>query len=61
MPAWKRWLPIILGLLLLFLVPVVSYGQPGSVTLVWTAPGDDANIGTATAYQMMRSPSPASV
>jgi hypothetical protein len=58
MPAWKRWLPIILGLLLLFLVPVVSYGQPGSVTLVWTAPGDDANIGTATAYQMMRSPSP---
>ena len=30
----------------------VIAGAPGSLTLVWTAPGDDASLGTAEAYDL---------
>jgi chitodextrinase len=57
LPLWKRWLPIIVGLLFLLLAPVLCYAQ-NSVTLVWTAPGDDGQIGTASSYEIRYSPSP---
>ncbi len=50
-PVWKRWFPIILGLLILLLAPVICHAQ-SSVTLVWTSPGDDGTIGTASTYEM---------
>src|SRR6266571_6025074 len=52
---WRRWAVAIAGLLLLFLAPVLAYAQGGgsdTLQLVWTAPGDDGLIGTATAYEM---------
>jgi hypothetical protein len=55
-PIWKRWFPISLGLAILLLAPVLCHAQ--SVTLVWTAPGDDGNIGTASNYEMRYSQSP---
>jgi len=54
---WRRWFPVLLGLVILLLAPVICHAQ-GSVTLVWTAPGDDGNIGTASSYQMRYSTSP---
>ena len=46
---------IALGLALIFLVllwPLQSPGQVTSITLDWTAPGDDGNVGTASTYEM---------
>jgi len=42
------------ALLLLGLAPVVANAQAAvdTVILVWTATGDDGNVGTATAYEM---------
>lgn len=57
LPLWKRWLPVIVGLLILLIAPVLCYAQ-NDVTLVWTAPGDDGNLGTATTYEMRYSLSP---
>lgn len=57
LPLWKRWLPAIVGLLLLLLAPVLCYAQD-DVTLVWTAPGDDGHLGTASVYEMRFSESP---
>jgi hypothetical protein len=48
-------------LLLLVLAPIVAHAQgagPDTVTLVWTAPGDDARVGTATDYELRMSTSP---
>ena len=50
---------------LMTLPPSVCYAKltvmsatPTSVTLTWTAPGDDGNIGTATLYDIRYSTSP---
>jgi len=46
--------------LLLALAPTWARAQssaPDSVTLLWTAPGDDDQVGTATAYEMRMSAS----
>ncbi len=54
-PAWKRWAMVVFGFLLLLLAPVLAHAQgggPDTLQLVWTAPGDDGSIGTATAYEM---------
>lgn len=55
----KTWLIVgvlLLGLgaavLFLPIVPGKAQAQVPSVTLDWTAPGDDGNVGTATTYQM---------
>lgn len=58
---WQRWAPFIVGIVLLLLAPVLCYAQgagPDSVTLVWTAPGDDGAIGTASGYELRVSSSP---
>ena len=55
LPLWRRWFALLLGLLFLLIAPVLAYGQGAgadSVSLTWTAPGDDGNIGTATQYDM---------
>jgi hypothetical protein len=36
----------------------VSLASAATITLQWTAPGDDGNVGTATTYQMRWSASP---
>ena len=54
---WRRWFPVLLGLLILLLAPVIARAQT-QVTLAWTAPGDDGNIGTAVVYAMRYSTSP---
>ncbi len=33
-------------------------GTPDTVALVWTAPGDDGDVGTATVYELRRSTAP---
>jgi hypothetical protein len=55
LPLWRRWFALLLGLLFLLIAPVLAYGQGSgadSVSLTWTAPGDDGSIGTATLYDM---------
>jgi hypothetical protein len=42
---------VIVGLVL-FVVPFPVHAQVASITVDWTAPGDDGNVGTATTYQM---------
>ena len=40
-------------LLLLALAPLIAHAQAAdTLILIWTAPGDDGNLGTATAYEM---------
>ncbi len=58
-PWWMRWIPVGLGLVLLPLGPPRACAQgPDSVTVRWTAPGDDGRIGTASVYQLRFSDSP---
>lgn len=59
--GWRRWFPLLLGILLLVLAPMVASAQgggPDSVSLSWTAPGDDGAIGTATGYELRISTAP---
>ena len=48
------------GIVALGLLPCAARAQalPDTVTLAWTAPGDDGNVGTAAAYEMRMSGSP---
>ncbi len=58
---WRRWAPAIVVVVVLVLAPVLAYAQGGgadSVRMVWSAPGDDGAIGTATAYEMRVSTAP---
>ncbi len=59
-PRWRRWLSFLAGAAALLLAPALAHGQagPDSVTLAWTAPGDDGTIGTASAYDLRMSLSP---
>jgi fibronectin type 3 domain-containing protein len=60
-PWWRRWFVILLGLLVLSLGPVLAYAQGAgsdTVVVVWTAPGDDADVGTAQAYDLRFSETP---
>jgi len=54
----RWWLPALLGLLLLALAPIIANAQPDTVTVRWTAPGDDYRVGRATAYDLRYSTSP---
>jgi len=56
----RRWLLVLGGALIVVLAPMMARAQsaPDSVTLQWTAPGDDGNLGTATLYHMKFSISP---
>ena len=55
----QGWGPLLFALLLLLaLAPIVAHAQgTDSVTVGWTAPGDDGHTGTATAYEMRMSTS----
>ena len=47
--------------LLLLLAPALAHAEaaaPDTVRLVWTAPGDDGRVGTATDYELRVSASP---
>jgi len=48
-----RWF-LVAALFAIMLIPSAAQAQGGSVqvTLSWTAPGDDGNIGTATTYEL---------
>lgn len=46
------------ALLLVVCAPSMGWAQADSVRLVWTAPGDDGNVGTATTYDLRMSLSP---
>lgn len=59
--GWRRAFPLLFAILLLLLLPIVAQAQGGgadSVSLSWTAPGDDGAIGTATLYDLKISPAP---
>lgn len=53
---WKVFLiasiSSVLTLLVLFLPFIPASAQTPTVTLTWTAPGDDWDVGTAASYQM---------
>lgn len=51
------WIGLVLAVLILALPPGAR-AQTDSVTVDWTAPGDDGSIGTATAYEMRFSTTP---
>lgn len=58
---WRRWFALCAGLAILLLAPALAHAQASgadTLVLVWTAPGDDGNIGTATAYDLRVSQSP---
>ena len=60
-PTWQRWAMVVVGFLLLLLAPALAHAQgggPDTLQLVWSAPGDDGSIGTATAYEMRVSTAP---
>lgn len=54
-----KYVWIALGILVLIgavlFLPLKAQSQTPTVTLEWTAPGDDGNIGTASFYEMRRS------
>ena len=56
----RLWLAALAAAALVLLAPMLARAQAGadSVTLQWTAPGDDGSIGTATIYHMKMSMSP---
>lgn len=39
-------------LLVLFVIPFPVHAQAPSITIDWTAPGDDGDVGTATSYEI---------
>jgi hypothetical protein len=53
----RLWLAALAGAALVLLAPLLARAQasPDSVTLQWTAPGDDGSIGTASVYHMKMS------
>ena len=52
-------LPALVLLSLLAPIPALAQGAgTDSVTLAWTAPGDDGNVGTAASYEVRMSSSP---
>lgn len=58
---WPQgWGPLLVALLLLLvLAPMVAHAQGSdTVTVSWTAPGDDGRVGTATDYELRLSTSP---
>ena len=44
--------------LLLALAPAIAHAQADTLVLVWTAPGDDGAVGTATNYDLRMSTAP---
>ena len=58
---WREWFPLLVVLGLLLLAPALVRAQGAgqdSVTLRWTAVGDDSLTGTAASYQIRYSTAP---
>lgn len=58
---WRAWFPVLAVLALLLLAPALVHAQgavPDSVTLHWTAVGDDSLSGTAAAYDLRMAAAP---
>ena len=58
---WRAWFPLLAVLGLLLLAPALVHAQgaaPDSVTLRWTAVGDDSLSGTAAAYDLRMADAP---
>ena len=58
---WREWFPLLVVLGLLLLAPALAHAQgagPDSLTLRWTAVGDDSLSGTAAAYDLRMAGSP---
>jgi hypothetical protein len=58
---WRQWFPVLVVLGLLLLAPALVRAQVAgqdSVTLRWTAVGDDSLSGTAAAYDLRMADSP---
>lgn len=56
MKAWG-WVGVALGIIILIAVVLFiplqrAEAQVPSITVAWTSPGDDGNVGTATSYQI---------
>jgi hypothetical protein len=51
-PPWRRWFPVLAILVLLLLAPALAHAQADSLTLHWTAVGDDGQAGTAAVYDL---------
>lgn len=52
------WLALLAILLLLVVAPAIARAQADTLTLAWTAPGDDGNQGRAASYEVRMSTSP---
>jgi hypothetical protein len=53
---------VVLGLLLLLaLAPALARAQSDTLVVVWTAPGDDGNVGRASSYDLRMSTNPIDV
>jgi len=48
----KWWLGSAISITIFLVLFRLLSSQSASVTLSWTAPGDDGNVGTASAYEM---------
>ena len=59
-PALDRqaWLLVAVLLLLLLVAPAIARAQADTLTLGWTAPGDDGSLGAASSYEIRMSTSP---
>jgi hypothetical protein len=58
---WRAWFPLLAILGLLLIAPALAHAQgaaPDSVTLRWTATGDDSLTGTAAGYDLRMSDAP---
>lgn len=54
----RVWIAALAALALLILAPVLAHAQADTLQLIWTAPGDDDGIGTATTYDVRMSLNP---
>jgi len=51
-PVWRRLSVAFIAFALLVVAPMVAHAQSDSVTVTWTAPGDDGTIGRASGYDL---------
>ena len=54
------WIALLAILLLLLVAPAIARAQSDTLTLAWTAPGDDGSQGRASSYEVRMSTSPIS-
>lgn len=58
-PAWwRRFLPLLIGGVLLALAPLLANAQTDSLVVSWTSVGDDGRQGTAASYDLRLSETP---